>query len=92
MQTVDNRELLREAPLKMIGARINRQRKHQDLSLDRLAEAAGTSRQHLINLEKGRHRPRLEMLVRLAEALGKPVDYFLVEEAGEPRPFPVEAI
>lgn len=89
MATVDVRELLRDAPLKMIGARIHRQRTAEPfMSLDALAEAAGTSRQHLINLEKGRHRPRPEMLVRLAEVLGKPLEYFLVEEAGEPNPFP----
>jgi transcriptional regulator with XRE-family HTH domain len=51
----------------------------------------GVTRQHLIKLEKGRHRPGLEMLNRLSEALGKPVEYFLVEEAGEPNPFPAEA-
>lgn len=51
----------------------------------------GVSRQHLIKLEKARHRPGPEMLERLAIATGKPVDYFLVEEAGEPNPFPAEA-
>lgn len=89
METIDVTELLRDAPLKLIGARIHRQRtKVARLSLDSLAETAGTSRQHLINLEKGRHRPRQEMLTRIAEALAKPVEYFLVEEAGEPNPFP----
>ncbi len=88
MSTVDVSELLREAPLRMIGARIQRARKAQGLSLDGLAEAAGTSRQHIINLEKSRNRPRVPMLTRIAEATGKPVEYFLVEEAGEPNPFP----
>ncbi|HWQ01345.1 MAG TPA: helix-turn-helix transcriptional regulator [Gaiellaceae bacterium] len=91
MSVTDTTDLLRDAPLKLIAARIARARKHTGLSLDRLADAADTSRQHLINLEKGRHRPRLEMLSRIAEATGKPVEYFLVEEAGEPNPFPEAA-
>lgn len=91
MELVDGRDMLRDAPLKMVAARIHRARKQRGLSLDQLAEAAETSRQHLINLEKGRHRPRIEMLHRLAEALGKPIDYFLVEGSGEPNPFPAQA-
>lgn len=81
-------ELVRQAPVKLIGARIRRARKASGLSHDRLGEKVGTSRQHLIRLEKGDHRPRPEMVSRIAEATGKPVDYFLVEEAGEPNPFP----
>lgn len=91
MEVIDPHELLRDAPLKMVASRIHRARKQAGLSLDQLAETAETSRQHLINLEKGRHRPRLEMMHRLAEALGKPIDYFLVEGSGEPNPFPAEA-
>lgn len=90
MDTVDVRDLLRDAPLRMIGARINRARKARGMSLDGLADAAATSRQHVINLEKSRNRPRVDMLERIAAALEKPVDYFLVEEAGEPNPFPGE--
>lgn len=51
----------------------------------------GVTRQHLIKLEKARHRPGPEMLLRVAEATGRPVEYFLVEEAGEPNPFPGDA-
>jgi transcriptional regulator with XRE-family HTH domain len=82
---------IQDAPLKMIAARIRRARKASGLSLDRLGELAGTSRHHLIRLERGDHRPRVEMLAKIAEATGKPVEYFLVEEAGEPNPFPAEA-
>lgn len=91
MEIADVRDMLRDAPLKMVAARIHRARKQKGYSLDQLAEAAETSRQHLINLEKGRHRPRAEMIFRLAEALGKPIDFFLVEDSGEPNPFPAEA-
>ena len=91
METIELREMLRDAPLKLIAARIRRARRAGDMSLDGLAGLADTSRQHLISLEKGRHRPRPEMLTRIAFATGKPLDYFLLEAAGEPNPFPDEA-
>lgn len=81
---------IKDAPLRLIAARIRRARRSANLTLDSLAETAGTSRHHLIRLEKGNHRPRVEMLSRIAEATGRPVDYFLVEEAGEPNPFPAD--
>lgn len=79
---------IQDAPQKLIAARIRRARRQADLTLDRLGEIVGTSRHHLIRLEKGDHRPRAGMLERIAEATGKPVDYFLVEGSGEPNPFP----
>lgn len=82
---------IQNAPVKMIAARIKRARKQSDLTLDGLGEQVGTSRHHLIRLERGDHRPRVGMLERIAEATGKSVDYFLVEEAGEPNPFPGQA-
>lgn len=89
--TAEHRELLKNAPLKLIAARIRRARREEGLSLDGLAGLADTSRQHLISLEKGRHRPRPEMLGRIAQALSRPVEFFLVAEAGEtPNPFPGE--
>lgn len=57
------------------------------MTLDRLAELAGTSRQHLISLEKAKHRPRLEMLAAIAEATGKPLDFFVDPDAVD-NPFP----
>lgn len=87
----DLQERIRITDGKLIAARIRRARRNLDWSHDRLGEAlGGVSRQHLIKLEKAQHRPRAEMLTRIAAALGKPVDYFLVVEAGEPNPFPDE--
>jgi len=91
--TVDLEKLklrIRNAPLPLIAARIRRARRQLDgISHDTLGERmGGVTRQHLIKLEKGRHRPGADMLLRYAEATGKHVDYFLVEEAGEPNPFP----
>lgn len=84
-------KLLREAPLKLIAARIRRARRDAGLTLDGMAGVIGTSRHHLIRLEKPLHRPRIDMLTAIAGATNKPLDFFLVEEAGEPNPFPDEA-
>jgi transcriptional regulator with XRE-family HTH domain len=86
----DLARLLRDAPLPLIGARIRRARREAGLSHDRLAAQIGTSRQHLIKLEKGQHRPRLAMLRAIATATGQPPEWFVDPEV-EPSPFPVEA-
>lgn len=91
MSVAEFRERVREAPLKMIAARIRRARKDADeMTLDTLAERAGTSRQHLISLEKGKHRPRPVMLAKIAEATGKPLEFFVDAEAVD-NPFPEDA-
>lgn len=87
METMEVRGRIQELPRKVIAARIRRARRDADVSLDHVAEKAGTSRQHLINLEKGRHRPRPEMLERIADALNTPLEDFLVEEVQEPGSF-----
>lgn len=83
-------ELIRLAPGKLIAARIRQARRTAGLSHDRLGERAGTSRSHLIKLEKAWHRPGATLLIAIAQATERPVDFFLVEEAGEPNPFPDE--
>lgn len=91
MSVAEFRDRVREAPLKMIAARIKRARKEADeMTLDVLAGKAFTSRQHLISLEKGKHRPRPEMLMKIAEATGKPLDFFVDAEAVD-NPFPDDA-
>lgn len=82
------RERIRLAPLPLIAARIKRARK--PLSHDQLGERmGGVSRQHLIKLEKAKHRPGPEMLLRISEATGRSVDWFLDPEV-DPSPFPDE--
>jgi len=90
MAAVEVRDLLREAPLRLIAGRIRKARRDADLSLDALAHLAGTSRQHLIGLEKVRHRPRIEMLTKIAEATGRHVEWFLDPDL-DPSPFPGES-
>ena len=70
-------EKIKDAPLRLIAARIKRARREAELTLDALAAPAGTSRHHLIRLEKGQHRPRGDMLARIAVVTGKPLSYFL---------------
>lgn len=80
-------EQIQNAPLKLIAARIRRSRREAEITLDALGETVGTSRQHLIRLEQGKHRPRAEMLRRIAEATGRSLDWFLDPEV-DPSPFP----
>lgn len=82
---------IRLAPGLLIGARIKRARKSmppqpRGLSHDDFGRLVGTSRQHLIKLEKAQHRPGAEMLLRISEASGRSVDWFLDPEV-DPSPF-----
>lgn len=84
----DLQEQIRLAPGQLIATRIKRARKTASLSHDRLGELiGGVSRQHLIKLEQAKHRPRAEMLERIAEATGKEIGWFLDPEV-DPSPFP----
>jgi transcriptional regulator with XRE-family HTH domain len=85
-------ERIRLAPGQLVASRIKRARKTMDpqprgLSHDDFGRLVGTSRQHLIKLEKAQHRPGAEMLLRISEASGRSVDWFLDPEV-DPRPFP----
>lgn len=91
MTTDELRSEIQNAPLKMIAGRIRQARRAAEMTLDGLGEEVGTSRHHLIRLEGAKHRPRPAMLQAIAIATGKPLDFFLVEESGNPNPFPVEA-
>lgn len=57
-----------------IGARIRAARKSAGLSHDKLAERAGTGRQHLIKLEKGWHKPGPELMSAIARETGTTVE------------------
>lgn len=83
-------ERIRLAPGQLLATRIKRARKSADLSHDRLGEmCGGVTRQHLIKLEQAKHRPRADMLRRIAEATGRSVDWFLDPEV-DPSPFPAD--
>lgn len=83
--------LLRDAPLPLIASRIKRARKTAGLTHDRLGEEmGGVTRQHLIKLEKGLHRPRIETLEKIADATGRDPRWFVDPEV-DPSPFQVES-
>lgn len=71
-----------------IAERIKQARRAAGLSHDSLGELmGGVSRQHLIKLEHARHRPGALMLERIAEATGRPVEWFLDPEPAPSGPF-----
>jgi transcriptional regulator with XRE-family HTH domain len=63
-----------------VGRQIRKARKHSGLSHDQLGGRVGTSRQHLIKLEKGIHLPRPEMLAAIARETGKSEAFFLGDD------------
>lgn len=83
-------ERIRKAPADLIAARIRRARRLNERTLDELGAMVGSSRHHLIKLEKAQHRPRAALLTKIAEATGRQVEWFLDPEI-DPSPFPVEA-
>jgi len=54
----------------LVGRNIKEQRERAGLSLAQLAAATGISKAHLVRLEKRGGNPSLEILGRIAEALG----------------------
>lgn len=69
--------------MRNIGANIRRARVCRHLTQDDLAQTVHTTRQTISNYETGRSRPDVEMLQRLADALGVELTELL---DGEPSP------
>jgi transcriptional regulator with XRE-family HTH domain len=98
MSATDVERELRQADLRLVSSRIRRARREAvvegetvKLSHDELIARMGrSSRQHLILLERGEHRPRLELLSAIAEATGRTVEWFLDPDL-DPSPFQEEA-
>ena len=63
---------------KMIGVRIRRCRKKQNLTQMKIAEAADISEHYLSNIERAVSIPSTEVIMRLAAALDTTPDEFLV--------------
>jgi transcriptional regulator with XRE-family HTH domain len=82
------------------GKKLRELRLAHKLSHDDLGAIVGTSRQHLIRLEKGWHRPKDELMEKLASALGvsiEELDEGQREEQeseldGEPRAVDIDAL
>ena len=58
--------------------KIRRRREKLRLSQVKLAVYAGLSREHLIEIEKGRSMPKVDMLAKIAGALNVKESYFFV--------------
>lgn len=62
-----------------VGKRIRLMRKNRGLSLTRMSEMIDCSYKYLSDLEIGREKPSLEMIMKISNALDKSVDYFLMD-------------
>ena len=61
----------------MFGSKIKTERKRQNITLEKLAERIGISRNFLWEIEAGRKAPALNTLYRLAIALNISIDYLM---------------
>lgn len=57
-----------------IGQRIAKLRKEQGMTQAELAERTGIQRAHITRIEAGRYSVGIDLLQKIAEALGKNVD------------------
>lgn len=61
-----------------------RQARHASgMSQAALARAAGTRERNIIRWENEQHAPRIEHVAAIAEATGKPLDYFFTDDDEE---------
>ncbi len=67
---------------------LHRLREKAGLSQSELAAKAGVPVRSVQNWEQGHRRPRAEVLLSIAKALGVPVESLLVEMAGGEAPEP----
>ena len=67
-----------------LGKRIRAARKKADLTQSELAERADVSTNHISAIERGVYDTRVEMLYRIALALGVDGDYLLMGAAPKP--------
>ena len=69
----------------VLGDKIRRLRKEKGLTLEGLAEASGSSKSYVWELEnKNPPRPSAEKVERIAEALGVTADYLVDPNEGKP--------
>lgn len=81
---------MNETTLEIVARNVKAARTAAGLSLDALAARAEVSKGALVALEGARGNPNLTTLVRLADALGRPVTS-LMEEGGPPALLVVDA-
>lgn len=69
--------------LKNSGKIIKNLRKTKHLSQAKLAEICSISESHVKNIESGTKPPGLDVLVRICNALGIPVEYIITNTLGD---------
>ncbi|MBR6315499.1 MAG: helix-turn-helix transcriptional regulator [Lachnospiraceae bacterium] len=69
-----------ELNLKEIGARIRERRNSVGVTQSYVAQKIDVEPSHVCNIECGRAKPSLELIVQIANALDCTVDYFLAGE------------
>lgn len=73
-----------------IGQRIVWARRRVGISQEKLAGLIGTSRRHMIRLEKGLHKPGETFVARIAEATGQPRELFEDEDSEDGRSMSID--
>ena len=68
---------------KLIGTRIMQRRKAMGFSQEELAEQVGLSKNHISNIERGKHLPTTRCIMQLCSILGETPDYYLVGKISE---------
>ena len=58
----------------LLGAKITNARKSANVSQLELAEMVGIQQSHLSRIENGRYMPRVDIVARIADALGCKID------------------
>lgn len=82
---------------KMLAARIRRARREmpfergKHISQASFAEKLGVHWVTVSNWERGKSPPTVKNVKAISALTGKPLEFFLVREAGEPGPFPADA-
>ncbi len=66
-----------------IGQRVRWAREKKGISQERLAERAGTTRRHVMRIEKGQHKPRPDLVARIAEATDQQPTFFSANGADD---------
>jgi transcriptional regulator with XRE-family HTH domain len=70
--------------VEVLGYRIREARKDLGLTREQLARAADVNLRGLAAWETGENQPRVENLAKIAEATGKPLEFFIVAQTYDP--------
>ena len=74
------KEILIDQIVSAIGSKIKRLRQQQGLSLNQIAKRAGVSGMTIHKLERSEMTPTITVLMKIADAFGEKVSFFLGEE------------